>query len=188
MSPVRRPRPPSFQCLRDEDGGDPFARPAGDPLGRPGRGPFARREIERRRFLAAYVLGCGDPFARPAADPLARSAADPFARPHGDPIARPLTLALELLSSKMIAPDDDPWPVVDAILRGKPPQPAYAEDIKAIRHTWANLPDERRSLLKLLSRFALTTKQARRWFDLDMRADGISAKVTDTEIGAAPPV
>lgn len=44
-------------------------------------------------------------------------------------------LALELRSSGMMKADADPWPTVDAILRGKqkPPQPAYAEDLKAIR-------------------------------------------------------
>jgi len=67
-------------------------------------------------------------------------------------------LALELIASKMIASDADPWPIMDAILRGeaKPPQPAYVDDLAAVRDTWIHLPEERRSLLKLLSRFALT--------------------------------
>lgn len=97
-------------------------------------------------------------------------------------------LALELLSSKAIAPEDDPWPVVDAILRQKkePPQAAYAEDIEALRGTWANLEDERRALLKLLSRFALTPGQARRWFDIGNRADATAVTVTDGEILANP--
>ncbi len=93
-------------------------------------------------------------------------------------------LTLELLSSKTVAPDDDPWPVVDAILRGKkkPPQPAYKDDIAAVRETWANLPDEQRNLAKLLSRFALTAQQALRWFDAEERSKGTSAKVSDKEI------
>jgi hypothetical protein len=93
-------------------------------------------------------------------------------------------LTLELLSSKAVAADADPWPLVDAILRGKkkPPQQAYAADIAAVRETWIELPDERRALLRLLSRFALTTKQALRCFDTDERAQGMTAKVDDREI------
>ena len=97
-------------------------------------------------------------------------------------------LALELVSSGMVKPDADPWPVVDAILRGKqkPPQPAYLDDIKATRDTWNGLLDERRTLLKLLSRFALTSAQAARWFDPQKRAKGTATKVTDNEIIANP--
>ena len=76
-------------------------------------------------------------------------------------------LALELTSSRLLSTDANPWPVVDAILQGKrePPQTAYEADLKAVRDTWINLPEERRDLLKLLSRFALTAAQADRWFD-----------------------
>jgi hypothetical protein len=97
-------------------------------------------------------------------------------------------LALELRSSGSVKADADPWPIVDAILRGKqkPPQPAYAEDLKGIRETWTSLPDERRALLKLLSRFALTSAQALRWFDPKERAKGTAAKVGDEEILANP--
>jgi len=93
-------------------------------------------------------------------------------------------LVLELYSSKLIGPDQDPWPVVDAILRGKKkaPQAAYIDDIKAIQNTWINLPDERRGLLKLLSRFAMTAKQADRWFEPKQRDKGTSAKILDREI------
>lgn len=97
-------------------------------------------------------------------------------------------LALELRSSGMVKADVDPWPTVDAILRGKqkPPQPAYAEDLKAIRETWTSLPDERRALLKLLSRFAFTSAQALRWFDPKERAKGTATKVSDEDILANP--
>lgn len=93
-------------------------------------------------------------------------------------------LALELLSSRMMVPDDDPWPLVDAMLRGKrpPPKSAYVADLKVVRDTWTNLQEERRALLKLLSRFAFTASQAHRWFDLAKRAEGTTGKVTDREI------
>jgi hypothetical protein len=96
-------------------------------------------------------------------------------------------LALELIASKMIASDADPWPIVDAILRGeaKPPQPAYADDLAAVRDTWINLPDERRSLLKLLSRFALTAAQAKRCFN-PARTAATTVRINDTEILVNP--
>lgn len=94
------------------------------------------------------------------------------------------SLSLDLISSKMIAVDDNPWPVVDSLLRGnaKPPLSAYAADLKTIRDTWMNLPEERRMLLMLLSRFALTTKQAKRWFDPYQRAEGTEVTVSDKDI------
>lgn len=97
-------------------------------------------------------------------------------------------LALELRSSGTVKADDNPWPVVDAILRGKrkPPQPAYADDLKAIRATWRDLPDERRVLLELMSRFAFTSAQALRWFDQEERTKGTAAKLSDEEIIANP--
>ncbi|CAJ6802811.1 AAA ATPase [Burkholderia pseudomallei] len=97
-------------------------------------------------------------------------------------------LALELQSSGMVKADMDPWPTVDAIFRGKqePPQPAYEEDLKAVRETWTSLPDERRALLMLLSRFALTSTQALRWFDPAKRGKAVLAKVSDDEIIANP--
>ena len=93
-------------------------------------------------------------------------------------------LTLELLSSGIVASDDDPWPTVDTMIRGKrnPPHAAYADDIRAVRDTWTNLSKERRALLKLLSRFALTSGQARRWFDPAKRAKGTATKVSDEEI------
>ena len=93
-------------------------------------------------------------------------------------------LSLDLLSSGMVKSDDDPWPTVDTLLRGKrnPPQGAYADDIQTVRNTWINLPEERRALLKLLSRFAFTSAQARRWFDPSERVKGTATKVSDDEI------
>ncbi|MHB8875706.1 MAG: AAA family ATPase [Myxococcaceae bacterium] len=78
--------------------------------------------------------------------------------------------------------------MVDAVLRGKtkPPQCAYQADIDAVRDTWANLDKERRRLLQLLSRLALTPAQALRWFDPSKRDDGTAVEVTDAEIIANP--
>lgn len=97
-------------------------------------------------------------------------------------------LALELLASDIVKSDADPWPVIDDIFLGekKPPQAAYAEDLKAARATWSGLSEERLSLLKLLSRFALTSAQALRWFDPKERSKATAEKVTDNEILANP--
>lgn len=93
-------------------------------------------------------------------------------------------LTLELLSSGTIESTDDPWPTVDSILRGSriPPQVAYADDIQSVRNTWINLSEERRTLLKLLSRFALTNVQAKRWFDPAKRSQATEVKVSDADI------
>jgi len=93
-------------------------------------------------------------------------------------------LALDLQASAMLKPEDDPWPIVNALLRGDeaPPQATYVADLEAVRRTWMNLPDERRSLLQLLSRFAMTTKQARRWFEPRERLKSTTEKVSDLDI------
>lgn len=93
-------------------------------------------------------------------------------------------LTLELLASGTVATDGDPWPHVDALLLGKvkPPQPAYDADIKAVRETWLNLADERRVLLNLLSRFALTPAQASRLFDPAKRAAASTVRTTDADV------
>lgn len=97
-------------------------------------------------------------------------------------------LSLELLATGAIASDDDPWPIIDALLRGKrkPPQAAYSADLEAVRETWVYLPDERRALLMLLSRMSLTAGQALRWFDPAKRKPAITSPVTDAEILANP--
>lgn len=97
-------------------------------------------------------------------------------------------LVRELLSGGTIEPEDNPWPTVDAILLGKrkPPHPAYEADLEAIRKTWANLSDERRQLLQLLSRFDLTPSQAIRWFDPSARARATNVHITDSEMIANP--
>lgn len=93
-------------------------------------------------------------------------------------------LALELIASGQVAPDADPWPIVDGLLRGeaKPPQSAYAADLDAVGATWAKLTAERRDLLELLSRFALSPKQASRWFEPARRAAAATEALSDREI------
>lgn len=97
-------------------------------------------------------------------------------------------LVQELISGGTIAPEDNPWSVVDAILLGKrkPSHPAYEADLEAIRRTWVQLSDERRQLLQLLSRFDLTPSQAIRWFDPNGRVQTTMDHIEDSEIIANP--
>lgn len=93
------------------------------------------------------------------------------------------SLVMELLASGKVGLLEDPWPVLDSMLRGqtKPPTP-YSADLKAVTSTYAALSDERRQLLRLLSRFALTTEQSRRWWNTKERARAVRRPVTDREI------
>lgn len=94
-------------------------------------------------------------------------------------------LCLELLASGEVARGGDPWPAVSAILEGRldPPQQAYEADVSAAAPTWGGLSEERRRLAVLLSRFALTSKQAARWFNPRARAGATGGvSVTDGEI------
>ena len=95
-----------------------------------------------------------------------------------------MALALELVAGGHVAANADPWPFVDAMLRGEvdPPQRAYAADLNAVRATWAKLTDERRALLQLLSRFALSPDQARRWFEVARRNAATTETLSDREI------
>lgn len=94
----------------------------------------------------------------------------------------------ELASNGDIQVDDNPWPLIDRILRGKtrPPQAAYNADLGAIRRTWESLSDERRQLQEILSRFELTPSQAKRWFDRDARLTATSVQIDDAGILANP--
>ena len=61
----------------------------------------------------------------------------------------------------------DPWPYVDTAFRD-PAAVLPKElqlDLKELSTTWQNLPDTRRSTLRLLSRFELDVDTARRLYD-----------------------
>ena len=94
------------------------------------------------------------------------------------------SMVLELRTSGAIKSTDDPWPTLDAILRGRraPPQKAYKGDVEAVGATWSALSEERRSLLKLLSRFELSPIQARRWFVPTERKKTTRGQVDDVAI------
>ena len=61
----------------------------------------------------------------------------------------------------------DPWPEVEAAFRDPSATlpVALRRDIRELAKTWNSLPDERRSFLRLLSRFELDVEQARDLYD-----------------------
>jgi ATP-dependent exoDNAse (exonuclease V) alpha subunit len=94
------------------------------------------------------------------------------------------SMVLALTASGEIKSNDNPWPILDAILRGRrePPQKAYKADAEAVAATWDALPTERRALLTLLSRFELSPLQARRWFLPNERTKATRGQVDDAVI------
>lgn len=94
------------------------------------------------------------------------------------------SLVLELFSDRKLQPNDDPWPMLEGMLSGriKPHRPAYQNDVETVRATWAKLPDERRDLLRLLSRFSLSPDQISRWFDPQQRQRSTRVAVDDAAI------
>ncbi|WP_086134583.1 AAA family ATPase [Methylocaldum sp. SAD2] len=65
----------------------------------------------------------------------------------------------------------DPWPLVDKVLRDPSDLPHELKRLvnRDLTNLWIKMPDERRSLLKLLARFALTNQQAIRYFVREVR-------------------
>ena len=94
------------------------------------------------------------------------------------------SLVLELLADRSIGSDDNPWDVLDLILRGQkePPQSTYSADIEAVAPTWQHLSAERKELLQLLSRFSLSTEQAIRWFNDQKRNEAVREPIDDAAI------
>lgn len=91
---------------------------------------------------------------------------------------------LDLLSTGKVSTEDNPWIIIDAILKGQkePPRKEYLSDINAVGNTWMNMNEERRTLLKLLSRFDLTIPQAKRWFEPEKRNKATRRIVIDSQI------
>lgn len=80
------------------------------------------------------------------------------------------------------AENEDPWPLIDAWLRGAAPMPAHLPPIgDVVRKTWVNLPEERRALLKLLARFDLTIDQAIRTYVTTERTKA-GIRATDADL------
>lgn len=97
-------------------------------------------------------------------------------------------LAYELSASGLVSPDSNPWPVVDGLFSGtvEAPHEAYRGSVEALSTTWRSLPVERRALLELISRFALTSDQAKRWYEPAKRSKSTIEAVSDGDVLSNP--
>jgi AAA domain/UvrD-like helicase C-terminal domain len=85
-----------------------------------------------------------------------------------------------------LAENEDPWPLVDQWLRDPSSHPEAKDRVGAtMSKAWSAIPDARRDLLRLLSRFDLTIDQATRMYQETERGKaGIS--LSDDDILANP--
>lgn len=85
-----------------------------------------------------------------------------------------------------LAENDDPWPLVDQWLRDPSTNSDVSERVGAVMsRAWVAISDERRALLRLLSRFDLTVDQATRMYQETERAKS-GIHVSDAELLANP--
>lgn len=77
----------------------------------------------------------------------------------------------------------DPWLQFESVLKDPKSLPSYLQESigPTLAQKWQQIPAERKALLKLLSRFVLTNKQASRWYQLDLRQDA-GIELSDADI------
>ena len=80
----------------------------------------------------------------------------------------------------------DPWTCVTAVLDGKvkPPHARFGVELDAFRSTWQHVAKDatKTELAKSLSRFALTSEQAKRWWDSKRRTREMDRDIPDSSI------
>lgn len=93
-------------------------------------------------------------------------------------------LVLELRGTGVLRAESDPWSVIDELFRGirKPLDNAFTVDIQNVAPIWLALQPSRRKLLALLSRFDLTSAQAKRAWEESRRRAGFTALTSDDDI------
>lgn len=103
------------------------------------------------------------------------SALNAFGLPHGN------LLAWHLVSSSDKA--IDPWPLLTSALTDPSKLPDYLREGigKTQQQKWQKLPEARRALLMLLSRFNLSNDQALRWYQITER-EGAGIDLSDGDI------
>ncbi|MFC7819975.1 AAA family ATPase [Streptomyces sp. NPDC057367] len=100
------------------------------------------------------------------------------------------SLVRELRASGTLASDENPWPLLGALLEGraKSPSPAYDAPLRNARGTWRHVASNpaKRDLLHVLSRFDLTLEAAARWFRTEERNRATLAPIDDPLLLANP--
>jgi hypothetical protein len=98
----------------------------------------------------------------------------------------PQGVLLAYAAQSRIGDNEDPWPLIDKWLRDPASEP---EAVARVRPThsaaWGKITDERRALLRLLSRFDLTVGQAARLYQPTER-DKAGIELTDGDLLANP--
>jgi len=97
------------------------------------------------------------------------------------------TLEEDLREQKKIGAKDNPWDAWEEVIYGSMnlKNYAYAGDLPHYRDIWLNETNERKELLQLLSRFELSDKQIKNWFDPTLRMR-LGYKVNDSDILSNP--
>jgi len=98
------------------------------------------------------------------------------------------SLVRELLGSGALRNDENPWPLVAALLEGRqaPPRPVFAADLAIAGRTWSVLPTKRRDFLHLLSRLDVSSDAATRWQEPQRRDASTRTPVSDVAVLANP--
>ena len=98
-----------------------------------------------------------------------------------------LCFALSMADPKFLM---DPWTCLTAIVDGKvkPPHDRFRIEIDAFRSTWQHIAKDAKKtdLARCLSQFALTSEQARRWWDSNKRARELDIEIPDSSIVENP--
>ena len=103
-----------------------------------------------------------------------------FGVEHGNFVARAI--------AEKVGENADPWPLLDQVFvnpKEHLPEPLAQKIGKTLAAKWTKLPDERRALLKLISRFEITNDQAKLLYVQEVRS-GAGIAETDAEIIANP--
>ena len=93
---------------------------------------------------------------------------------------------LAYAAQSKLGDNEDPWPLIDQWLRDPTIEPEVSSRVgRTMSRAWAVLPEERRSLLQLLSRFDLSPEQATRIYQETERKKA-GTPLSDSDILSNP--
>lgn len=95
--------------------------------------------------------------------------------------------AKDIYDMKLCGTKGDPWEVFHSAVNGRIKEldsKKYYQDLLGMRTLWSGLPTELEDVLVLLSRFRLTAKQIKKWYNPDLRKR--FTKLTTVELLANP--
>lgn len=111
----------------------------------------------------------------------------PVLQAAGLPMATSLVHSLDSIDATF---RNDPWGAVRHVLDGTvdPPHPRYKREINAFAKEWVHLTNRPKkfALAKALSRLALDSQQAERWWDESKRRETVGMSISDDDLLANP--